>query len=143
MIAKLLLLLPFLFGACQSVVDPAAPETSLDLQTQGSEFVLSPSAGSVSVPFTVTNHGARSIPLPRCGDRLMIGLDRREGRQWVQYSGDSCITIYRMDPVELKSGQALDGIREVREPGQYRLRIGMSDTDHGVWSNVSNSFTVR
>lgn len=95
------------------------------------------------MPFTVTNHGARSIPLPRCGDRLMVGVERREGGQWVQYSGDSCLAIYPMDPVELQPGQVLQGTRELREPGIYRLRIGVSNPKQGVWSNFSNSFTLR
>jgi hypothetical protein len=139
--ASLLLLLPLLFGACQSTVDPSA--TALQLRTEGSKFVLSASTGSVSVPFTIKNRGSASVFVARCGGRVRAALDRREDGRWVQYSGDACLAIYPMDPVEVGAHQVLRGARAIRERGQYRLRIGVTEEGESVWKRTSNSFTVR
>lgn len=56
------------------------------------------------VPFVVEKTGGNPIYLARCGERLMAALDRREGGQWVQHSGDGCLTNQDMTPVELAPG---------------------------------------
>jgi len=139
--ARSLPLLILLLGACQSVVEPGA--AALDLQTQGSEFVISAPDGSATVPFTVFNHGQTSVRIARCGDRLMTALDRRESGKWVQYSGDGCLTNVLTSPVELEAGEALEGLRGVMDPGEYRLRIGVSAAGQTAWNRASNGFTVR
>jgi hypothetical protein len=134
-------LLILLLSACQSVMEPG--DAALELQTQGSEFVISPTEESASVPFTVTNHGPASVWIARCGDRLMAALDRREGGKWVQYSGDGCLMNTLTGPVELGAGEVLQGARGVVDPGQYRLRIGVSAAGQIGWDRASNGFIVR
>lgn len=142
---KLIPVLPLilLLGACNSPIDPNA--VALEINTQASEFVISPSRGSVSVPFKITNRDATSTFIARCGDRIMAALDRREGGTWVQHSGDACLTNVAMAPVEIAPGQSLEATREIREAGQYRLRIGVSAdaSDQPAWTPASNPFSVR
>lgn len=143
MILIRLLLLGLLLGACNSPVDPDA--VALEVHTQASEFVISPGEESVSVFFTITNRGATTAFLARCGERIMAALDRREGGIWVQYSADACLASVTMAPLEITPGQSLHGTREIRETGEYRLRIGVSAdaSDQQAWTPTSSSFTVR
>jgi len=134
------LLLLLLLGACKSAVAPAA--TSLRIQTHGSEFVRSPSEGSVSVPFTIANHGTGSVFVERCGDRIMAAVDRHEEGEWVR-GYDACLGIYLMTRAEILPGQVLEGTRAILQPGEYRLRVAVDGGEEAAWSGASNRFTVR
>lgn len=116
---------------------------ALEIETQGAEFVLTPTKGSVAVPFTVTNKGAVSAFLAACGGRILVAIDRREEGRWVQYSGSHCTTELSMDPVELEPGETIPEAGTIRESGEYRFRVGVRVDGQTVWKPTSNPFAVR
>lgn len=131
-----------LLVACSSVSGPAAVvEVNVAMRT----FERIGAPPKATVPFTVTNRGSAAAFVARCGPSMMSALDRWDGERWVQRSGDMCITIHPMHPLELPSGASAATSRSVTEPGLYRLRVGVAaapgaDVD---WSTISSRFEVR
>lgn len=132
-------------AACQQLAtDPH--DVQVLVQTEGATFVRAAATSFAEVPFRVENQGNSTIYLARCGERLTAVLDRWEGGQWVQHSGDACQAIYAMNPVPLAPGAWLSNVRGVPEPGRYRLRPGIVLTagEPSEWTVVmSNEFTVE
>lgn len=96
------------------------------------------------ISFMVSNRSGQTVSLARCGDRLMTALDRREGSAWVQFAGDICPGHLSMVALRLSSSGTADGTVVVREPGVYRLRLGVAPGDGQImWSVTSNEFIVQ
>jgi hypothetical protein len=112
------------------------------VRTDGSTFVLDD--GVAGVPFTIENRGSLTIHLEHCGDRLMTAVNRWEGGEWVQYSGDACQTVYVMGSRPLDPGATISGGRSLSQTGRYRLRpVFPTETSRTRWKAVvSNDFTV-
>jgi hypothetical protein len=136
-----LLPLLLLLGACDSATDPYAGP--LRLRTSASEFVIAQPEGSVSVPFTVTNQGNAGVRLLRCGGQVTAAVDRQEAGRWEQYSGGYCLLALQEGPRELGPGEALQSMVAIRDPGLYRLHVGVTTSDGYDWAPASNLFVVR
>jgi hypothetical protein len=124
--------------------DSTGPAGHVNVATVGSSFTITEATGD-GVPFTVVNRGMRTVYLQRCGDRVMMGIDRLEGTRWNQYSGDACLANVSSAPLELRSGERYEGTRWVAERGVYRFRVGVAP-DFGAqadWDAASNRFSVE
>lgn len=122
-------------AACSS---STAPEAGIEIRPSAPAFTRT-TPGSDQIPYSVLNTGAKPVLITtRCGDRLTPSVQRREGGQWLRYSGDVCITMLPMGPVPIAAGARREDVAFVAEAGQYRLVLG---TEHGPV--VSSTFTVR
>lgn len=132
---------------CASVLgcnDSTGPAGFVNVATVGSRFALTEASGD-GVPFTVVNRGVRTVYVERCGDRVMLGVDRLEGTRWAEYSGDACLANVISTPLELRPGEHYEGTRWVAERGVYRFRVGVTP-DFGSqidWGKASNRFSVE
>ncbi len=131
-------------GACSS--SPTNPGESVLIETTESRMVLGDQTVVVAFMVTNTTSGV-SYYLAACGDQLRVLADRRQGKGWVNHSGGICPAIYSTVPILLRPGQEARHFTNVpvREPGVYRLRLGLS-TELGQtseWLTASNSFVVR
>jgi hypothetical protein len=73
----------------------------------------------------------------------MAAIDRWEGH-WHQYSGEACLAIFSMAGRPLNPGAEYVGATGVRDPGRFRLRLGVSVAGEQVeWTGVSNAFEIQ
>ena len=131
-----------LLGACSN---PTWSDNAIEVSVSGESFQRIGSPAAATVPFTVENRSSGSIFVGRCDEAVMTGLDRLDGENWVEYSGDLCLAIYPMDPMEIAPGSSRAASRAVLEAGTYRIRISAALArsavlDHAI---VSNQFEVR
>lgn len=131
-------------AACQQLATGPG-QSQLRVETTGTTFTRGAAPEFAVIPFVVTNQDSRPIYLAWCGERLMAALDRREAGQWVQHSGDGCLTNQDISPVELAPGATVQSQRGVTEAGEYRLRLGSSGSpaEPSQWVVVSNEFTIQ
>lgn len=80
---RILSALPLVFlAACTSPFGSGGPE--LQVRSEQDEYVAHPISFVGPVGFTVKNEGGESLYLPRCGDQVIVAVDRREGGDWRQ-----------------------------------------------------------
>jgi hypothetical protein len=143
---RILSALPFLLlAACTSPFGSKGPE--LQVRTEQEEYVVDPIRFVSAVGFTVKNEGDESIYLPHCGDQVIVAVDRREGGDWRQVSGDGgiCEAIYPSGPLEVKPGESVRSVVSVGARGSYRIRIRVTESPDSERFDqaVSNAFTVE
>ena len=121
------------------------PRGGVLVATHGTAFDRAPDGAAAMVPFLAVNTSGSVAYLPRCGERVMVAVDRWEDGRWVDYSGDACTAVLPMDPFPLQPGTRYEGQRSIGEPGRYRLRLGVSWSPggEGAWWSRSDAFTVR
>ena len=129
------------FATACALVGPS--DDRLDVKITEVEIQPAPANGAL-VTFSVTNLGNGSVWLERCGDRVMAAVDYAVGPGWVPYSGDACLAIYDMSPLELEAGTTVSSARSILKPGVYRIRLGFRETPGGdvSWDAVSDGFSV-
>ena len=143
------LLLALILAACQSPFASRASSLAETVQVRipPEEFVIPAPGHSVSVSFSVTNRGSTAIFVDRCGSEVSAVVDRRYGGAWHQYMGAYCLAVLSSVPLELAPGETVQSQTAIREPGEYRIRIGvrtsLSNATDWEWTPVSNRFTVR
>jgi hypothetical protein len=142
---KWLLILLVYLALAHGCTSATAPSGGVRVDLLGATFDREPGGSIASVPFAVRAVGTRSVFLARCGDRLMAAVDRWDDGRWVQYSGDACLAIHPMAPVELRPDSRLEAVRVIGEPGRYRLRLGVASAggEPADWSAASAPFEVR
>lgn len=102
-------------AACAAVA-PNAPAVAFTFQNGAS-------SGTVTV--SVRNTGDDVVFLPRCGDHMLVAIDRRSGDAWTNAAAAFCPANLRMDAIRLDIGAAhVDSIL-VTPPGTYRLRVAI------------------
>ncbi|HST61458.1 MAG TPA: hypothetical protein VLK84_22320, partial [Longimicrobium sp.] len=82
-----------------------------------------------NVSVTVENVGSRPVLVPRCGDRIMLVVERRVGGAWQDYTGDYCAFDVLSVPLELAPGARATSARHLGEPGRYRARVDVWHAD--------------
>lgn len=88
-----------------------------------------PGADSVEVTFAIVNVSRDSIFLSRCGDSIVVGIDRANGDgSWFQSSGESCLPIFSTVPLPLGPGERAETARVFGENGTYRIRVCVKRT---------------
>ncbi len=137
----------FLLGLTVSALactDPVSSERALRV-TIAEPLFEQEADTPAEVRFIVANESQHAVFLARCGDRLMVAIDRQESRRWVPYSSDMCQAIHLSDPVEILPGEARTGVRSIVATGRYRIRIGTQRDRNGAtsWDVTSNAFEVR
>jgi len=135
-----------LLGAACHPLATGPHDVQVLVQSDGITFSRDSDQASAGVPFVVENRGSSTIYLARCGERIMVALDSWQGGQWVQNSGDACLTMEPMDPRPLAPGASVSSVRNVQEAGRYRLRpgIGLTSGESSHWLIASsNEFTVE
>ena len=143
------LLLTFILTACQSPFGSRVGSLAETVQVRipQEKFVLPPPGHSVSVPFSVSNRGSTAIFVDRCGSEVSAVVDRRHNGGWHQYMGAYCLAHLSSFPLELAPDETVQSYIAIREPGEYRIRIGvrtsLSNATEWEWTPVSNRFTVR
>jgi hypothetical protein len=110
-------LLLMLAAACSDAAGPGAGAVRLTTLVNGDAL---PNDENVTV--TIENRGSRAVFISRCGEYPMMVVQRREGGEWENYSGDACIGSFS-PPLELAPGASASTSRAVREPGRYRVRL--------------------
>jgi len=131
-----------MLGACSALSGPA---NVVEVNVAAATFERVGIPAVATVPFSVTNRGSASAFVARCDNRVMAAVDRWNGQNWVQYSGDACPAIYTTAALEITPGASAAGSQFVLEPGKYRLRVGTVDASNSRldWSIVSSQFEVR
>jgi len=134
-----------ILAACTSPFGSGGPD--LQVRTEQEKYVADPISFVHSVGFTVKNEGDASFYLPRCGDQVIVAVDRREGGDWRQaYGGGGiCPAIYVSGPMEVQPGDSVRSTVSVNEAGRYRIRVRATDTPGSSRFDeaVSNTFTVE
>lgn len=122
---------------------PAGPDARVEIQAD--RVTYSADRSDAVVYFHVVNVGSVTAQLARCGDRIMVGVERRQDGGWGPSSGDACIAISPMVPLKLEPGHSVSSGRGLYEPGTYRLRLDARfDASHAADRQVaSNGFTVQ
>ena len=123
---------------------PTDPWIDLITETARAEFVLEEAV--VAVPFTVTNLSAgTTYYLDACAERPNAAIERREGLRWVTLHSGICPGVLQGPPLSLRPGRNRPSFVAIREPGVYRLRLGvrMGSGRQTEWSEMSNTFVVR
>ncbi len=143
---KILSALPLVFlAACTSPFGSGGPE--LKVRTEQEEYVANPISFVNSVWFTVKNEGDESIYLPRCGDHVIVAVDRREGGDWRQAYGGSgiCPANLTSGPLQVQPGDSVRSAAGVGGPGRYRIRVRATHTagSSRFHEAVSNAFTME
>lgn len=146
MVRPLLLGLAFLWvalSACGSPVQPEQPDVTVS--TERRVFELDPETGAATVVFEIANHGSETAYVPRCGDRVVAVVDRREGGGWRTWTNGVCSTVRDMSPLALEPDETARSERPVTEVGRYRLRIPVRGRPDGRAEEtlVSNGFRVE
>ena len=102
-------------------------------------------ARGAPVRFAALNTGDATVYLQACGGRVLMIVQRRQGDSWQDYSGAACLAIYSMSPLALAPGAERSDSLALGDPGQYRLRLGVSldGSNPAEWNAISNPFDVR
>lgn len=128
-----------LLAACS---DPSGPGAS-SLRVVAS---VDPAPGPGQPPMTVTvqNLGSQPVRLFRCGDNVLMAVERRGPRGWESYSSGYCISAAFGGPLELAPGATATGVAYVPDPGVYRARVDAwyGDNPESARSVVSEPVTV-
>ena len=105
----------------------------------------SPPPGGNNVTVTIENRGSRPVLLPRCGERIMLAVERRVGGAWQEYSGDVCAFDIVSVPLELAPGATATAGREIRDSGRFRARVDLwhADEPETVRSVRTSGFDIR
>lgn len=107
-----------LLAACS---DPSGPSAS-SLRVVAS---VEPAPGPGQPPMTVTvqNLGSETVRLFRCGDNVLMAVERRVSRGWESYASGYCTSAAFGGPLELAPGATAVGFAYVPDPGVYRARV--------------------
>jgi hypothetical protein len=130
----------FVFGVIACSVDTHAPSTGglrVEIET------IEQSSSWTAVTFRVSNDYNAAVYVSRCGEALQAAVDRRTST-WALHTGGACLAIHDASPQRLEPGEGATGIVSVREPGAYRIRIGIAHSarDALQWSPTSAEFSV-
>jgi hypothetical protein len=113
-------------ASCDSLTGPGSRLRVVALATT---YTRDESDG-VAVRFRVTNLTRDPVYLRRCGWIDAEALQRRGG-EWIPRYGGVCPANMDMSLITLPRGHTLEGERLIRDAGQYRLRIGVTDRRSG------------
>lgn len=138
-----LVLLGATLTACGSPVQPDQPDVTVS--TERHVFEIDPETGSAAVAFEIANHGSQTVYVPRCSDRVVAVVDRREGGDWRNWTSGVCPAVRDLSPLDLEPGETARSERPVTEVGRYRLRIPVRGRPDGRAEEtlVSNDFQVE
>ena len=102
-------------------------------------------ARGAAVEVALTNDGAASVWLARCGPALATEVEAARNDQWVNASYAACPAINDMSRVDLIPGGTVRSFRSIPDTGRYRLRFGTSVAPGSTeqWSLTSPEFQVR
>lgn len=129
-----------LLSAAAACSAPTSPTDAIEVRPSGTLFTRTGQGQVADVPYTVVNTGARpALVTSRCGERLQLAVEQRQGTAWVEYASGACLAIYPMSPVSLAAGGGTRASTAgIRDAGTYRLIVA---TDRGPVTSVA--FTVR
>lgn len=121
--------------ACTAVA-PNAPAVAFTFQN---------GASSGTVIISVRNTGNDVVFLPRCGNDMLMAIDRRSGDSWTNATAGLCQTNLRMDAIGLDVGTTYVDSVLVTPPGTYRLRIAIQPRSSAAPSEAvtSQSFSTE
>ena len=122
---------------------------SVRVDTEGTVFDRTATPGSTMpvavVSYVARNTGDRAAFLPACGQSPMATIERFNGESWEPWSGSACIAIMPMTPIEMQTGNRVQGSVSIMEAG--RFRVWLSYADNRSMENVrfaySEPFDVR
>jgi hypothetical protein len=138
-ISRILPLLALLAACSDDATGPAAG-VRLSAMVNGS-----PPPGGGNVTITVENRGSRPVLLPRCGDHVMVAVERRVGGEWESYSEGVCPFDLVSVPLELAPGATAASAHQIRDSGRFRARLDVSHADEPetVQSVRTSGFDIR
>lgn len=94
--------------------------------------------------FVVRNDARETIHLDRCGNRVLAGLDRKEGLGWENEIGAFCFLALLSTPLALAPGESVTDSVFVRGPGVYRVVVGYGRGNLRIlYQARSGGFTVE
>lgn len=94
--------------------------------------------------FVVRNETRETIHVDRCGNRVLAGIDRREGLLWENEMAALCPLSSLSTPLALASGESVRDSVLVRNPGVRRVVVGYGRGDLRIlYQARSGSFSVR
>ncbi len=129
-------------AACAS---PTAPEGLLTVATTASAFSRD-SLGFARISFRVSNSGARTLFVPRCGASVSGNVRSANSRQLVslESSAVGCVSSLYLGPLGIEAGQTVMSTQTVRvSPGEYEISMPVSFTAGDSPSGASRSAFFR
>lgn len=94
--------------------------------------------------FVVRNETRETIHVDRCGNRVLAGIDRREGLLWENEMAALCALSVISTPLALASGESVTDSVLVRNPGVHRVFVGYGRGDLRIlYQARSGSFIVE
>lgn len=138
MLTRLLLSLLALLQGC-TLLPTGTDQTAVDLRIHAVERRPGPEPGYV-LSFSVRNSGTSPVGVSRCGDSLLVELQRRTAGEWLNAAAPICPAVHDMSPLLLEPGDSREGRAPVRGAGVYRVLLGVDDGSSPV---ASPSFAVE
>ena len=108
-------------------------------------FTFQNGATSGAVIVSVRNAGSDVVFLPRCGEHMLVAIDRRTGDAWTNAAAAACPMNLRMDAIRLDVGAAYVDSILVSSPGTYRLRVAIQPRSSAAAAEsvTSQSFSIE
>ena len=141
------LLALFSLVACSSLLGSSPEGARIAVATGQSVYPLDANSGGARVSFVVQSRGTETAHVSGCPEPIGVRVERRTDAGWSDHSSIRllCLGIYTFVDLALAPGKQATSSIEIREPGQYRLRVpfGASADDAFSRSAVSEAFTMQ
>ena len=133
--------------ACTSLLGSSPEGVRIAVATDQPAYAREPSSGGAQVSFVVRSRGTETAHVSGCPEPIGVRVERRTDTGWVDHLSVRllCLGIYTFVDLPLAPGEQATSSVEIREPGQYRLRVpfGASADDAFSRSAVSDAFTIQ
>lgn len=109
--------------ACSST--PTSPGRELDVRFADVSWLQTEDGAKAKVTMTLENFGEKVTWVGRCGDRILLRVDRLEGLRWANQSAAVCPAVLPMNPLELGPGEMATQSLAFDEEGTYRVSVAV------------------
>lgn len=138
--------LAVVYSALAACASPTAPEAVLAVSTTAPKFTRD-SLGFARISFRVSNAGARTLFVPRCGAAVTGDVQRsRDGMVSLASSSALCVSSLFLGPLGIEAGQTVASTQIVRvPPGEYLISLPVSRSagDAPSGASLSAIFTIE
>lgn len=115
------LLLAVAVSGCDSLTAPSAP--TLDVTFSEVEWFDTEEGRTARATMTVENVGDVRQYVDRCGDLILIAVDRLNGLAWENEQAGFCLGVLQMSPVPIEPGERMERPVPFRREGIHRVRL--------------------
>ena len=133
--------------ACNSLLGSSPEGVRIAVATDQPAYAREASSGGAQVSFVVQSRGTKTAHVSGCPEPIGVRVERRTNAGWVDHLSVRllCLGIYTFVDLPLAPGEQATSSVEIRESGQYRLRVpfGSSADDAFSRSTVSDAFAIQ